>query len=286
MFKLTALGDEISPDIVREMDVLDEQGIRYVELRGAKGQCITTLRRNQLEAIHKKLTERGFRVSAIASPIGKIRVDEDFDAHLRTLQKVQDAAEVLGTRHIRVFSFYPDPGGNLLNRRDDVLERMSALVDCARSRNQVLLVENTKRVYGESPERSLDILQSVRSPHLRACFDFGNFVEAGVRPFTEAYPLLKDYIDYVQVKDAQKLPDGTCRIVAAGQGDGQVREVLTDLAGQDRDIFLSVEPRGTTQLTAVPGGVAQRPCTEAIRAVKRILDEIARVRETVTHLSP
>ncbi len=286
MFTLTALGDEISPDIVREMDVLDEQGIRYVELRGAKGQCISTLRRNQLEAIHKKLAERGFRVSAIASPIGKIRVDEDFDEHLKVLEKVQDAAEVLETRCIRVFSFYPDPGGNLLNRRDEVLERMSALVDCARGRNQVLLVENAKRVYGESPERSLDILQSVQSPHLRACFDFGNFVEAGVRPFTEAYPLLKDYVDYVQVKDAQKLPDGTCRIVAAGNGDGQVREVLAELAGQERDIFLSVEPRGTTQPAVFGGGPPQRPCVEAIRAVKQILLEIALTRESVTHPSP
>lgn len=286
MFTLTALGEEISPDIVRQMDVLEELGIKFLEFRGAKDRSVTSLRKNQLQAIKKRLDERGFRVSVVASPLGKTRIDEDFGHQLDELKKVQDVAEMFGTRHVRVFSFYPDQTGNLLNRREEVMERFGALVERARERNQVLLVENAKRVYGESPARCLDILQTINSPHLRAAFDFGNFVEVGVRPFEDAYPVLRDYIDYVQVKDAQRQPDGTCRLVVAGQGDGQVALVLAELAKLDREIFLSVVPGGTVPSVRVPGRTEPCTCRETVRALTSILEQIETRTAAVTQPLP
>ena len=274
MFTLTALGDEISPDVDRQMEFLESLGIKHVEFRGAKCQPVASLRKNQLKAIEHRLAGRGFRVSAVASHIGKIRIDDPFEEHLEELARVLDAAALLQTRYVRVFSFYPDAGGNLLNRRDEVLERMAALVEQARARGLVLLLENEKRVYGESPERCEDILSTINSPHLRATFDFGNFVEVCVNPLTQAYPLLKDFIEHVHVKDAQRLPDGTCRVVAAGQGDGQIAAVLAELAKQDRQVFLSVEPRGASAGPS-SGEPDPRLTTQAILALQQILAQIA-----------
>lgn len=274
MFIITALGDEISPDVDRQIELLESLGINHIEFRGAKCQPVTALRKSQLNAIKHRLDAHGFRVSAVASPIGKIRIDDPFEEHVEEFSRVLDAAEMLGTRYVRVFSFYPDASGNLLNRRDEVLERMTLLVEKARVRGLVLLLENEKRVYGESPERCHDLLTTIHSPHLRATFDFGNFVEVCVNPLTQAYPLLKEFIEHVHVKDAQRLPDGTCRIVPAGQGDGQVDGVLADLANVERKIFLSVEPRGA--VAGLSGGEPDpRRCTQSILALRDILVKLA-----------
>ena len=42
----------------------------------------------------------------------------------------------------------------------------------------------------------------MNSPALRATFDPANFVQCGVRPFSEGYALIRPYLVYLQVKDA------------------------------------------------------------------------------------
>gem|GEM_PF-5484090 len=56
---------------------------------------------------------------------------------------------------------------------------------------------------------------AVGSPALRATFDPPNFVQCGVRPFSEAYGPIRPYLAYLQVKDALA---ATGQVVSAGQG--------------------------------------------------------------------
>ena len=70
-------------------------------------------------------------------------------------------------------------------------------------------------------------------------FDPANFVLCGVRPFTDGYELLDEYIDYVHIKDVVA-DEG--RIVPAGEGDGEVREVLSALHSRGFGGFCSLEP--------------------------------------------
>ena len=53
-----------------------------------------------------------------------------------------------------------------------------------------------------SPTRVLDLIESVGSDALRVAWDNANFVQVGVRPFTDGYALLRPYLEYLQVKDA------------------------------------------------------------------------------------
>ncbi len=39
-FILSAFGDEISPNLNTQMDVLEQNGIRYIEMRGVNGRNI------------------------------------------------------------------------------------------------------------------------------------------------------------------------------------------------------------------------------------------------------
>ena len=79
---------------------------------------------------------------------------------------VAPAAEALGTRLIRVFSFYV-PAGRAAEHRDEVLARMAALAEAATQANVTLLHENEREIYGDTAERCRDILEMVDSPALR-----------------------------------------------------------------------------------------------------------------------
>jgi sugar phosphate isomerase/epimerase len=131
----------------------------------------------------------------------------------------------------------------------------------------VLLHENEKDIYGDIPRRCLDIIESVDSPNLKVAWDAANFVQVGVRPFTEAYALLRPHLAYVQIKDAN-LADG--EVVAAGRGDGQVRETIRALQQDGFDGFFSLEPH-LSQTHALGGFSGPDLFTEAWQAFTDLL---------------
>ena len=116
---------------------------------------------------------------------------------------------------------------------------MRALAEVAEQHDVVLLHENEKEIYGDIPRRCLDIVTAVDSPNLRLAWDAANFVQVGVRPFTEGYAPLRPYVDYIQVKDA-RLADAS--VVVAGAGDGEVVETVRALRADGFDGFFSLEP--------------------------------------------
>ncbi len=158
------------------------------------------------------------RVSAIGSPIGKIGVQAPIGPELDRLRRIGDVAARLGVRIVRVFSFFIPPGDPPERYRQQVIDRMAALAGIAAERGLVLAHENEKEIFGDIPERCADLITSVGSPALRATFDAANFVQCGVRPFTEGYELLRPHLVYLQIKDALAA-DG--RVVPAGKATGR-----------------------------------------------------------------
>ena len=132
----------------------------------------------------------------------------------------------------------------------------------------MLLHENEKEIYGDIPERVLDIVESVGSPALRLAWDPANYVQVGVTPFTDGYAMLRPYTDYIQIKDAVL---ATGEVVASGEGDGQLRETVRALAADGFDGFFSMEPHlGSFNAFGALSGAAN--FTRATRAFTAILD--------------
>jgi sugar phosphate isomerase/epimerase len=130
---------------------------------------------------------------------------------------------------------------------------------------------------GETPDPSptsscaaCGLIASVNSPALRATFDAANFVQCGVRPFSEAYGLLRPYLVYLQVKDALA---ATGVVVPAGEGDGQVRETLAALRDSGFDGYVSLEPH-LARAGRYGGFSGPEGFTRASRALKLILNEL------------
>jgi sugar phosphate isomerase/epimerase len=267
---LSGFGDEIDPDPAVQFAVLLALGARHVEVRGAWNTNIVEMTDEQVDRFAALLAERGMGVSAIASPVGKVSVLDDPDGELGRLGRAIAVAHRLDTRYIRVFSFYRPDGVEAGDVRDPVLKRMRGLADLAEREGVVLLHENEKDVYGDTPERVLDLIESVGSEALRVAWDSANFVQVGVAPFTQGYAMLRPHLEYLQVKDALA---ANGEVVPAGEGDGEVLETLTALRDDGYVGFASLEPHLDMQ-HSLGGFSGPAPFGRAARALTALLDSI------------
>lgn len=239
MWTLSGFVDEISPDFTEQCRVAAGLGLTYVELRSAWDVNLLDLEPGRLAEMSRILAEHGLRVSSIGSPIGKIYIDEDFAPHLDRMRHAAEVAHHFQAPYVRIFSFFLRPGANPADHRDEVISRMRQLTRVAEAADLVLLHENEKQIYGDVPRRCLDIVRSVDSPHLRLAWDPANFVQVGVRPYSDGYAMLREHLEYMQIKDALAA-DGM--VVPAGKGDGEVARTCRALRHDGFDGFFSLEP--------------------------------------------
>jgi sugar phosphate isomerase/epimerase len=239
---LSGFGDEIDADPAIQLAVLAALGARHIEVRSAWDTNIVDMTGEQLDAFAALLKHRDMAVSAIASPIGKVDIAGDADAELARLGRAIAAAHRLDARYIRIFSFYRADGVPVESIRDSVLTRMAAFADLAGRNDVVLVHENEKDIYGDVPERVLDLVESVGSDALRLAWDNANFVQVGVRPYSDGYAMLRPHLEYLQVKDALA---GSGDVVPAGEGDGELLATVTALRDDGYTGFASLEPHLT-----------------------------------------
>jgi sugar phosphate isomerase/epimerase len=238
-WKLSGFGDEIDPDPAVQLGVLAALGARHIEVRGAWDVNVVDLDDEQVDRLAAVIAKRGMSVSAVASPIGKTDVYGDAGVELARLTRVISVAQKLGAPYVRLFSFYRPDGVRPEATRDTVLTRMRAFASLAEHESVVLVHENEKEIYGDVPSRVLDIVESVGSSALRVAWDNANFVQVGVRPFTDGYAALRPHLEYLQVKDAIA---ATGAVVPAGEGDGELLETVTALRDDGYAGFASLEP--------------------------------------------
>ena len=270
MFKLTGFGDEISPDLATQLEVMESVGIKHLELRGIKGKNILELNSQEVEKARQILKEKDFKISAIGSPIGKIKISDDFSLDLEGVKKAISLAHIFKTKYIRIFSYYLPGEESHLSYSKEVIRRIKEMTEISGKDKFILLLENEDDIYGNTPERCLEILESINSPYLRSTFDPANFIIAEVKPYKEAFPKMIKYIEYLHIKDA-RFSDKV--IVPAGEGEGEIREILKELKEINFDGFLSLEPH--LAISGKMNGFSGAKLFEkAARALKKILEEI------------
>lgn len=267
---LSGFGDEIDPDPEIQLAVLQALGASHLEFRSAWGTNVADVSAEQVAAVRAALGRHGMRVSAIASPIGKVDIAASIDDELSRLGRVMEVAHALDARYIRVFSFYRGEGVSAESIRDRVLTALRSFAELAEREGVILVHENEKEIYGDVPSRVLDLIESVGSDALRVAWDSANFVQVGVRPFTDGYAMLRPHLEYLQVKDAVL---ATGEVVPAGEGDGQLLETLTALRDDGYAGFASLEPH-LTDYTSLGGFSGPAAFGTAARAFARLTEGI------------
>jgi sugar phosphate isomerase/epimerase len=242
-FTISAFGDEIATDLEEQLRVLNDLRIEHLELRTAWGKNVLHLDDEEVRRVREACAERGTSISSIGSPIGKSPIADPVALEIGNLSRIFEIGEALGTRRVRIFSFYPpDTSTNARYDQwvDQSIYRLAKLTDMAARQGFVLLLENEKAIVGDTIHRCHSIVSAIDSPHLRFLWDPANFVGVGESEPTErGWPLLGPYVAYVHIKDAL-LADRSVR--AAGEGDGQIPELLDRLRNAGYRGFLSLEP--------------------------------------------
>ena len=237
---VSCFADEIAESLDRQIEVLSRIGISYVELRSADGINVSDFTMNFAKEVKKKLDQANIRISAIGSPIGKIGIDDDFDAHLQKLSHTEQMADIFETPYIRMFSFFYPKNTDVHTHRAAVLARLEILLELAEKRGLTLCHENEKAIYGEAPEDCLDLMKHFDG-RMKSVLDMGNFAFCQKDPM-KGYEYLAPYIEYIHIKDAFY----DTRIVPAGEGEGRVFEILSAYNKYtDKDTFLTMEPHLT-----------------------------------------
>jgi len=250
-FILSAFSDEYSSSFDEQIIGLQKNEVGYMEIRGVDGKNIASLNAGEAKAVKKKLDGGGIKISSIGSPIGKIKLTDDFAKHLDVLKNVCETAAILDTDMVRMFSFYL-PSDDIVSYKNEVTEKIGVMLDVADKYSIALCHENEKGIYGDIPSRCLELIQTFDG-RLKCVFDHANFIQCESQPYPDGFELLKDYIRYMHIKDAEA--DG--QIAVAGKGIGQITETLRDLNKMyDSEMILTVEPhlKVFTGLSDLEGG--------------------------------
>jgi sugar phosphate isomerase/epimerase len=269
MFTLSAFADEISPDPQEQIDVLKQCGIRHIELRSILRTNVLDLSDQQVSELKTLLDRHGFKLSAIGSPIGKIKIDAPFEPHLQRFKRAIELCKVFGTPNIRMFSYYLPEGGEWDNWRRDVLDRMWDKLKLAEKAGVRLLHENEHGIYGDDPERVRDLMDTVDSEHFRAVYDPANYVFCGFDPW-KGWEMTKEWTVHFHIKDWAA---GEQRGRVAGEGQGRIADVMADAVKRGYDGFATLEPH---LLGGGPTGGVTGPdlFPKAAAAFKRVLDQV------------
>ena len=229
MIRLSAFADEASKSLEGQIAAMQRNGISYLEVRGINGTNVSKLTEEEATAYAKQLTDAGIRVWSIGSPLGKVKIDCDFEEYKKTVAHVCRMAQIFGTDKIRMFSFH-----EAYESEETVYAYLREMVKIAESYGVQLYHENEKKIFGDTVERVLKIRENVEG--LKYVYDPANYLEVGE---DSAYSLgtLHGLTDYFHIKDVIA---ETGELVPAGCGDGRIGELVAKIGDEDR--VLTLEP--------------------------------------------
>lgn len=233
----SAFADEAGESLEEQIAALQRNGIRYMEVRAVNGMNICKTPLATVAEYKKQLDKAGIRVAVIGSPIGKVALTDDWDAHLAMFLHTLGVAKILGATRIRMFSLLMPKGQDPAQYRELVMARMRQLLDIAKAVGVTLYHENEKDIYGDVDSRVIELMDTFGN-EMQFIFDPANYVQCGCKPLN-IYPALKDRTAYFHIKDAL-FSDGS--VVPAGEGDGDIRTILADFAKDHENTMLTVEP--------------------------------------------
>jgi len=273
-FTLSAFGDEIAPALEDQLAVLTELEIYGLEFRAAWGKNVLHFTDDEAKKLQQLCADQGVHVSCLGSPVGKSAILDPIENELNHLSRLFQIGELVGTRNIRIFSFYPpDTSSNDQYDQyvDEAIARLTKMGALAQSAGFYLMLENEKGIVGDTVARCKTLCDALAGQdHVQFAWDPANFVQVGEANLTErAWPILSQHIGYIHIKDAV-LADGSVR--PAGEGDGQVGELLDKLVVTGYQGYLALEPHlkvaGHSSGFSGAGGMET-----AVKALRKLMAE-------------
>lgn len=260
---LTGFADEAGKAVETQIKATRALGWRNIELRAAGEKNLSTMSDAEFDEMHGLLKDAGVKINCFGSGIAnwaKSPLDEkDFDASVKELKDALPRMKKLGTDIVRGMSFkildvatFDSP-----ELEKTIFGKVSQLVKICEDAGIIYGHENCMNYGGQSHVHTLRLLENIKSPAFKLIFDTGNpvftFNRIGPRPHKlqdafKFYRNVREFIYYVHIKDGvPEAPENdvdrpATKFTFAGEGNGKVREILTDLKKHGYDGGFSMEP--------------------------------------------
>ena len=271
---LCFITDEVSPSLDEGLAFARAEGIGTIDLRVIDGRNVLGLSRGELVGAARRVRAAGLSVSCICTPLlkwsppGKVaRAEGDqfgFELGERTPGEIYaqafKAAEVVGARNLRIFSYLAYDG----YRTEDLREPIDALLILAEKFDMKLHVEN-EGVCNIAGFAELETLMTAyRHPRLRALPDIANAFRKGMPPAAADLARLLPFTDLLHVKD---YASAARRFVALGEGDIPIASLLAaTLPAHEAPLALTIE----THAPSEPLATTRR----SVEGLRRMIDNL------------
>lgn len=249
-YTLSVITDEFSLRLEDGIAFAVEEGLTTVDVRSIDAVNFLSLDRAAQERAARQIRAAGLTVGCLATPLlkwaapGKAAATMGdqfgFDSAGRSTAQIYrdafEAAAVLGTRNLRIFSFLTYDGFQVEDLRQD----LDLLLKLADEYDAVLHVENEPVCNIRSVPDLVRLMQAWRHPRLKALLDIGNAWWAETPPAEADLVAVMPFVNLMHFKDF----DGAARrVVPVGEGDiayaGFIRLCLE--AAKGRTLGFSIE---------------------------------------------
>ncbi|NLG13431.1 MAG: sugar phosphate isomerase/epimerase [Lentisphaerae bacterium] len=249
----TGFADEAARDLAGQIRATKELGWKFIESRAIDGVNIHDLPQDKFDLVANTLDKEGIKVNCFGSTIANWakKITDPFDSSLAEAERAIPRMKRLGTKLIRIMSFARlddrEPNDQM---QDERFRRLRILTKMFLDNGIQPVHENCMNYGGMGWPFTLKLLDEV--PGLKLVFDTGNPIstldKSKPKPYPyesswEFYDHVKDHIVYVHIKDGIRNPeDGKMTYTWAGDGQGDVRKIVTDLLKNGYDGGFSMEP--------------------------------------------
>jgi sugar phosphate isomerase/epimerase len=249
----TGFADEAGADIDTQIRATRELGWDCIEARNIDGANIHDLPETEFDAVCGKLMDAGIRINCFGSSVanwGK-QITEPFDSSLEEARRAIPRMQRLGTKMIRIMSFavLKDHAPEK-QMEEERFRRVRELQHMFTEEGITPVHENCMNYGGMGYTYTLRLLENV--PGLKLVFDTGNPVFSADRSKAAPHPrqcaykfyrLVREHVAYIHIKDGIWDPKSEkIRFTHAGEGHGDVPEILADLIGSGYAGGISIEP--------------------------------------------
>lgn len=246
----SVITDEVGPELNAGLRFAAAEGLSTIDIRSVGGVNFLSLPASAQKFVAREIRDAGLQVGCLATPLlkwpapgrssGAAGDQFGFDPAGRLPAELYEAAfeaaAILGTRHLRIFSLLTYDGFRLVDLEPD----FNLLIRGAERHDMVLHVENEPVCNVRTVADLIGVAQAWRHPRLRALLDIGNAFYTGAPPSPAQLAAVMPSVDQMHFKDYRNGPHA---YVATGEGEVGYAELLpvcfTAAAG--RSLALTIE---------------------------------------------
>lgn len=284
MIRLSAFTDVLDCPLEAALDALTGIGLSTIDLRSKiGGDNVDILAGTAAQRAQDAIAVRGLSVGCVAS-WGVNPMSGDYDpadaAYRQQMRErtkhLANLAQMLGARHVRVYSFKRPAGEITEVQRADNAAFLAELAHICAERERVLVIENEPPTLTATVAELGDLMRRDVPANLKLNWDIVNGWRAGELPWNAGvFEQIAGHVAHVHVKGARAHTDGSFATMAVpGQDDVPHRELMQKLLDSGFDGVITIDPHygqfaEKDKLTDVAD-----PVLEVVRRTKEYLQQI------------